>query len=140
MHTENRTLAIIKPSAVAAGETGKIISRIEAAGFRVVAMVHTTLSHREAGVFYGVHAGKPFYHELCGYLSSGPIVALALEQPQAVERFRALLGATDPASAAPGTLRKEFGRSLSFNAVHGSDAPETAAQEIAFFFAGREVL
>jgi nucleoside-diphosphate kinase len=138
MSTE-RTLAIIKPDAVRAGKSGPILTRIEEAGFTVRAMRLTHLSKREAEGFYAVHRTRPFFASLTDFMSSGPCVLLALEAPNAIQKWRALMGATDPAKAEPGTLRREFGTSIEHNATHGSDAPETAAFELGYFFRGMEL-
>lgn len=129
---------MIKPEAVAAGNMGKILDMIIDNGFRVVAMKYTRLSRQEAGTFYAVHKERPFYGELVEYMASGPIVAAILEKENAVQSFRDLIGATDPAQAAEGTIRKRFAESKAKNAVHGSDSDENAAIEGAFFFSGRE--
>jgi nucleoside-diphosphate kinase len=134
----NRTFTMIKPEAVAAGNTGKIIDMIIGGGYKVVAMKYTRLSREEAGTFYAVHRERPFYGELVDYMASGPIVAAILEKENAVASFRELIGATDPAQAAEGTIRKRFAESKAKNAVHGSDSDENAAIEGAFFFSGRE--
>jgi nucleoside-diphosphate kinase len=134
-----RTLAIIKPDAVAARHTGRIIQRIEAEGFQIRAMRLRHLSAREAEGFYAVHRERPFFGSLTSFMSSGPVVVLALEAPDAIRKWRTLMGATDPAKAEPGTLRKEFGQSIEQNATHGSDAQETAAFELGYFFAGVEL-
>ena len=133
-----RTFAIIKPDAVAAGFTGRILQRIEAEGFQIRAMRTVKLSKAEAEGFYAVHRERPFFASLTTFMSSGPAVVLALDAPDAIRKWRTLMGATDPAKADPGTLRKEFGRSIENNATHGSDAPETAAFEVGYFFAGVE--
>jgi nucleoside-diphosphate kinase len=133
------TFAIIKPDAVAAGSTGKIIQRIEEAGFQIRAMRLRTLSQRDAEGFYAVHRERPFFASLTKFMSSGPVVVLALQRPDAIKQWRALMGATDPAKAEAGTLRKEFGQSIENNATHGSDAPETAAFELSYFFPGVEL-
>ena len=133
------TFAIIKPDAVKAGHTGKIIQRIEEAGFRIRAMQLRHLSERDAQGFYAVHRERPFFASLTSFMSSGPVVVLALEAPDAIKKWRALMGATDPAKADAGTLRKEFGTSIEINATHGSDAPETAAFELGYFFPGVEL-
>jgi nucleoside-diphosphate kinase len=130
------TFAIIKPDAVKAGHVGKIIQRIEEAGFRICAMQLRSLSQRDAEGFYAVHRARPFFASLTAFMSSGPVVVLALEAPDAIKKWRALMGATDPAKAEAGTLRKEFGASIEHNATHGSDAPETAAFELGYFFPG----
>src|SRR5215213_831211 len=134
-----RTFAIIKPDAVASRYTGRIIQRIEEAGFTIRAMRLVHLSQREAEGFYAVHRERPFFASLTKFMSSGPAVVLALEAPDAVKKWRTLMGATDPAKAEAGTLRKEFGRSIKNNATHGSDAPETAAFELGYFFSGIEL-
>ena len=133
-----RTFAIIKPDAVRERMTGRIIQRIEDEGFQIRAMRLVNLSKPEAEGFYAVHRERPFFASLTAFMSSGPAVVLALEAPDAVKKWRALMGATDPAKADKGTLRKEFGRSIENNATHGSDAPETAAFELAYFFPGIE--
>ena len=136
----NKTFTMIKPEAVAAGHSGKIIDMIIAAGFKVKAMKLTQLSKDRAGKFYEVHKERPFYGELVDYMSGGPIVAMALEKDNAVADFRKLIGATDPAEAAEGTIRKRFAKSKGENAVHGSDSDENAALEIAFHFADAEIV
>lgn len=125
---------MIKPEAVAAGNSGAILDQIIKAGFRIVAMKKTALSGEIAGEFYEVHSERPFYGELCEYMSGGPIIAAILEKENAVADFRALIGATDPAEAADGTIRKNFATSKAENAVHGSDSDENAAIEGSFFF------
>jgi nucleoside-diphosphate kinase len=135
-----RTLAIIKPDAVGKKHAGAIIARIESAGFAVRAMRKLWLSKAEAEGFYAVHRGKPFFPSLTEFMSSGPVIVMALEADGAIKRWRDLMGATDPAKAAPGTLRAEFGGSIGENATHGSDAPETAAFEIGYFFSGVELI
>ena len=134
-----RTSAIIKPDAVKNGVTGRILARIEQEGFRVVAMRLQHLSKREAEGFYAVHSERPFFNGLTDFMSSGPCVLLCLEAPDAIKRWRTLMGATNPADAEAGTMRKEFGASIDNNATHGSDAPETAAFELGFFFRGMEL-
>jgi nucleoside-diphosphate kinase len=129
---------MIKPEAVAAGNMGKILDMIIDSGFKVIALKYTRLSRQEAGSFYAVHKERPFYGELVEYMASGPIVAAILERENAVPAFRELIGATDPAQAAEGTIRKRFAESKAKNAVHGSDSDENAAIEGAFFFSGRE--
>jgi nucleoside-diphosphate kinase len=131
-----RTLAIIKPDAVQRQLAGRIISRIEEAGFQIRAMRLVHLSDNEAEGFYAVHRERPFFKSLTTFMSSGPAVVLVLEAPDAIKKWRTLMGATDPAKADAGTLRKEFAESIERNATHGSDAPETAAYEIGYFFAG----
>lgn len=135
-----RTFAIIKPDAVAAGKAGQILARIEGAGFTVKAMRLQHLSKREAEGFYAVHRERPFFGELTDFMSSGPCVLLALEAPDAIKKWRTLMGATDPAKADAGTLRRDFGTSIGNNATHGSDAAETAAFELGYFFRGMESL
>ena len=135
----NRTFTMIKPDATAAGNTGKILDRIIGAGFSVRAMKWTRLSTADAEAFYAIHRERPFFGELVEYMTSGPIVAAILEKDNAVADFRDLIGATDPTKAAPGTIRADFADSIDANAVHGSDGPDTAAAEIAFFFAGMNV-
>jgi nucleoside-diphosphate kinase len=134
-----RTFAIIKPDAVTAGVTGRILARIEAEGFRIVAMRLQHLTKGEAEGFYAVHAARPFFGALTDFMSSGPCVLLCLEAEGAILKWRALMGATNPANAEPGTLRQEFGASIDNNATHGSDAPETAAFELGYFFRGLEL-
>jgi len=131
-----RTFAIIKPDAVAARHAGQIISRIESAGFQIRAMQMRSLTQKEAEGFYAVHRERPFFGSLTKFMSSGPVVVLALEAPDAIKKWRTLMGATDPGKAESGTLRKEFGTSIENNATHGSDAPDTAAFELGYFFAG----
>ena len=133
------TFAIIKPDAVKARHTGKIIQRIEEAGFQIRAMRLRHLTQQEAEGFYAVHKERPFFASLTRFMSSGPVVVLALEAPDAIKKWRTLMGATDPAKADAGTLRKEFGASIENNATHGSDAPETAAFELGYFFPGIEL-
>jgi nucleoside-diphosphate kinase len=132
---KEQTLAIIKPKAMKNGHTGPIITMIEKAGFSIKAILHRQLTSSEAKDFYGVHAERFFYDDLCNYMTSGPVLVMLLEKENAIRDYRTLMGATNPEEAAPGTLRKLFGESIDYNAVHGSDAPETAACEIAFFFA-----
>ena len=130
----NRTFTMIKPDAVADGNIGAITKMIEEAGFKIIAMKYTRLSEALAGQFYAVHKERPFYGELVEYMSSGPIVAAILEKENAVEDFRKLIGATNPAEAADGTIRKLFAKSIGENAVHGSDSDENAQIEGGFFF------
>jgi nucleoside-diphosphate kinase len=134
-----RTLSIIKPDAVAKNVIGEIYSRFEKAGLKIIAAKMKKLTREEAEGFYAVHRERPFFGELTDFMSSGPCVVLALEAPDAIRKWRDLMGATDPARAAEGTLRKEFGSSIERNATHGSDAPETAAFELAYFFRGMEL-
>src|SRR5579862_8973556 len=135
-----RTLAIIKPDAVERRLTGAILQRIEQAGFQIRAMRRVHLSKREAEGFYAVHRERPFFSSLTAFMSSGPAIVLVLEAADAIRKWRALMGATDPAKADPGTLRKEYAQSIERNATHGSDAPETAASEIGYFFAGIDLV
>jgi nucleoside-diphosphate kinase len=136
----SRTFAMIKPDAVQAGNAGKIIAHVQQAGFRILGMKLTQISRQQAEKFYEVHAARPFYGELVEFMSSGPSVVLALESENAVSKWRETIGATDPAEAADGTIRKLYAESKGKNAVHGSDADETAAAEIAFFFSGTELV
>jgi nucleoside-diphosphate kinase len=135
-----RTLAIIKPDAVKRRLAGKILQRIEDAGFSVRAMRRLHLSKQQAEGFYDVHRARPFFASLTDFMSSGPCVVLVLETDDAIRKWRTLMGATDPAKADAGTLRKEFAESIERNATHGSDAPETAAYEIGYFFAGMDLI
>jgi nucleoside-diphosphate kinase len=135
-----RTLAIIKPDAVAARRAGQILTRIEQAGFRILAMRLLRLSRPEAEGFYAVHRGKPFFESLCRFMSEGPVIVLALEAEDAIQKWRDLMGPTDPAKAPEGTLRRLFGANIERNAVHGSDAPETARFELGYFFPGIELV
>jgi nucleoside-diphosphate kinase len=134
------TFAIIKPDAVRSGHAGRILTRIEAAGFKIRALRMIRMSKREAEGFYYVHRERPFFGGLTDFMSSGPCLVMCLEAPDAIRKWRALMGATDPAKAEPGTLRKEFGASIDNNATHGSDAPETATFELSYFFRGMELL
>ena len=135
-----RTFSIIKPDATKRNLTGAIVAKFEEAGLRVIASKRIHLTKEQAGVFYGVHAERPFYDELCTFMSSEPIVAQVLEGEDAIAKNREVMGATDPAEAAAGTIRAEFAISKGENSVHGSDAPETAAEEIAYFFSGLELV
>jgi nucleoside-diphosphate kinase len=135
-----RTFSMIKPDATARNLTGKIIAKLEEAGLRVIAQKRVWMSRKQAEGFYGVHRGRPFFDELCDSMSSGPTVVQVLEGENAIARNREIMGATDPAKAAEGTIRKEFARSIGENSVHGSDAAETARQEIAYWFAEIEVV
>ena len=135
-----QTLAIIKPDAIAARHAGQIIQRIEEAGFQIRAMRMLHLSQREAEGFYAVHRERPFFGSLTKFMASGPVVVLALEAPDAILKWRSLMGATDPAKADAGTLRKTFGKSIENNATHGSDALETAAFELSYFFPGMQLV
>jgi nucleoside-diphosphate kinase len=134
----NRTFTMIKPDAVGAGNSGAITKMIEEAGFKIVSMKLTLLTPERAGQFYEVHKERPFYQDLCEYMSSGPIVPMILEKDNAVEDFRTLIGATNPQEAAEGTIRKLFAESISANAIHGSDSDENAQIEGAFFFSNIE--
>jgi nucleoside-diphosphate kinase len=134
----NRTFTMIKPDAFASGHTGSILKHIEAAGFKLIAVKLTKLSAEKAGEFYAVHKERPFYGELVAFMSSGPIVAAILEKDNAVEDFRKLIGATNPANAEEGTIRKIYAKSVGENAVHGSDSDENAAIEGNFFFSAFE--
>lgn len=133
-----QTLAIIKPDAVAGGRTGQILAHLEREGFRIRAARLVRLTEAQAGAFYEVHRGRPFYPELVTFMTSGPCMPLALERADAVTHYRTVIGATDPAEAAPGTIRKLYAESKGRNAVHGSDSDDNAAREIAFFFAESE--
>jgi nucleoside-diphosphate kinase len=135
----NRTLAIIKPDAIASGKSGAILAHLQREGFTVRAARLTRLSAAQAGAFYEVHRGRPFYDDLVGFMISGPCLPMALERADAVAHYRAVIGATDPAEAAEGTVRKLFAESKGRNAVHGSDSDENAAREIAFFFPEAEL-
>jgi nucleoside-diphosphate kinase len=137
--TTEKTFAIIKPDAVAKGVAGLILTRIEQAGFKVLGMRLTHLSKREAEGFYAVHRARPFFGSLTDFMSSGPCILMCLEAPDAILKWRTLMGATDPVKADAGTLRKEFGASIEHNATHGSDAPDTAAFEVGYFFRGMEL-
>ena len=135
-----RTLSIIKPDATKRNLIGKINSKLEEAGLRIIAQKRIHLSKAQAGVFYEVHAERPFYDELCEFMASEPVVVQVLEGEGAILKNREVMGATNPAEAAPGTIRAEFAESVGENSVHGSDAPETAALEISYFFAGLELV
>ena len=135
-----RTLSIIKPDATKRNLTGKINSKLEEAGLRIIAQKRIHLSKAQAGVFYEVHAERPFYDELCEFMASEPVVVQVLEGEEAILKNREVMGATNPAEAAPGTIRAEFAESVGENSVHGSDAPEPAAVEISYFFAGLELV
>ncbi len=134
-----RTLSIVKPDAVGRNLIGQILRKFEAAGLRIAAAKLIHLTAERAQGFYAVHKARPFFQGLCEYMSSGPIFVAVLEGDNAIAKNREVMGATDPAKAAPGTIRKEFGKDIEQNAVHGSDAPETAATEIAFFFKPDEI-
>jgi nucleoside-diphosphate kinase len=131
-----RTLSIIKPDAVKAGKAGRILSRIETSGFRIVALQMRHLTRAQAEGFYYVHKERPFFGSLCAFMSSGPCIPMVLEREDAIAKLREIMGATDPAKAAEGTIRKDFAASIEANAIHGSDAPETARFEIGYFFPG----
>jgi nucleoside-diphosphate kinase len=135
----NRTLAIIKPDAIASGKSGAILAHLQREGFTVRAARLARLSAAQAGAFYEVHRGRPFYDDLVAFMTSGPCLPMALERADAVAHYRAVIGATDPAEAAEGTVRKLFAESKGRNAVHGSDSDENAAREIAFFFPEAEL-
>ncbi|MBQ7524173.1 MAG: nucleoside-diphosphate kinase [Alphaproteobacteria bacterium] len=135
-----RTFSIIKPDATRRNLTGEINAMIEAAGFRIVAQKRIKATLEQAKKFYAVHSGKPFYDDLCAFLSSAPIVVQVLEKENAIADYRTLMGATNPANAGEGTIRKKFALSIDQNSVHGSDAPETAAAEIRFFFSETEIV
>jgi len=138
--TVERTLAIIKPDAVERGLAGEILSRIHAAKFQIVAIKSVRLTKAEAEGFYAVHRERPFFGELTDFMSSGKAVVMALEAENAISKWRDTMGATDPAKAAPGTIRRELGTSIQYNCTHGSDATQTAAFEIGYFFAGSELV
>ena len=135
-----RTFSIIKPDAVEAGNAGAVLGRLEGAGFRIVALRLRSLTRAEAEGFYHVHRERPFFASLCAFMSSGPCVTMVLEREGAIAGLREIMGATDPAKAAAGTIRKDFAASIERNAIHGSDAPETAAFEIGYFFPGLELI
>jgi len=139
MNPKERTLSIIKPDAMAQNIIGKIIDRFEEAGLRVVAARMVWMTKRQAEAFYAVHFGKPFFDGLVTYMSSGPVFVQVLEGPNAILKNREIMGATDPQKAAAGTLRRDFGKSFDANVAHGSDAPETARQEIRFFFSDMDI-
>jgi nucleoside-diphosphate kinase len=134
-----RTLTIIKPDAIEKRVAGKILARLEEEGFRIAAARMVRMDEREAGGFYAVHRARPFYGDLCRFMSSGPAIPMVLERAGAIAHLRKVMGATDPAKAEPGTIRKQFGESIERNAIHGSDAPETAAFEIGYFFPGLDL-
>jgi nucleoside-diphosphate kinase len=133
------TLAIVKPDAVAKGVTGEILTRVERAGFKMLALKLLHLSSEEAAGFYAVHRQRPFFASLCAFMTQGPSLVMVLEGENAIQRWRDLMGATDPAKAAPNTIRRDFASSIEANAVHGSDSPESAAFEIAYFFSALEL-
>jgi nucleoside-diphosphate kinase len=134
-----QTLAILKPDSVRRNLIGQILTQIEASGLNIRALRKLTLSRQQAEAFYDVHKERPFYTSLCDYMTSGPVVVAVLEGERAIERWRDLMGATDPAKAAEGTIRRKFGQNIEQNATHGSDAKETAAREIAFFFSAMDL-
>ena len=134
-----RTLAIIKPDAVASGAAGHILARIEEAGFKVLAIKMVHMSEADAAGFYAVHRERPFFKSLVSFMTQGPSIPIVLERDNAIQRWRDLMGATDPAKAAAGTIRKDFASSIEANATHGSDAPATAAFEIPYFFSSLEI-
>ncbi len=134
-----RTLGIIKPDAVAAGHAGEILTTIEREGFRILAMRMVRLTPAQAEGFYAVHRGKPFFQGLVKFMTEGPVIVIALERDDAIRKWREVMGATNPANAAEGTIRKRFGASIERNAVHGSDAPDTAQFELGFMFTGAEL-
>jgi Nucleoside diphosphate kinase len=136
----SRTLAIIKPDAVGAGNAGKVLAHLEAKGFRVIAARMTQLTSAQAGAFYDVHRERPFYPELVEFMTSGPVIPIALEREDAVATLREVIGATDPAEAAEGTVRKLYAESKGRNAIHASDSDENARIEISFFFSGSELV
>jgi len=135
-----RTLAMIKPDAVSRGDAGKILARYEQEGFSVLACKKTLLSRAEAEAFYAVHSERPFFNDLCSFMTSGPIYAVAMERDNAIAHLREVMGATNPEEAAEGTIRALYAENIERNSVHGSDAPETAAEELGFHFAGRDLL
>lgn len=134
-----RTLAIIKPDAVAKGVAGQVVTRIEQAGFTIVAAKLLHLAHDQAAAFYAVHRDKPFFRSLCEFMTQGPCLVMVLEGDGVIARWRDLMGATDFRKAAPGTIRADFASSIEANAVHGSDSPQSAAVEISYFFSGLEI-
>lgn len=135
-----RTLSIIKPDAVEAGHQGAIIKRLQEEGFTILALRQLTLTRRQAEGFYAVHKDRPFFAELCDFMTRGPIVVMALERDDAVQHYRKVIGATDPQKADPGTVRKQYGSNVSENAVHGSDSEENGRLECTYFFAGLELV
>jgi nucleoside-diphosphate kinase len=140
MATPERTLSIIKPDATRRNLTGRINAKFEDAGLRIVAQKRIRLTQDQAEAFYAVHRERPFFNDLVAFMLTGPVVVQVLEGPNAVAKNREIMGATNPANAAPGTIRKEFAESIEANSVHGSDSPENAAREIAFFFADVEIV
>ena len=139
MKTQQRTLAIIKPDAVKKNATGDILNSIHSSGFRIIGMRMMEITREQAEGFYAVHAGKPFFSSLCDFMSSGPIIVMALEKENAIAGWRKLMGATNPANAEQGTIRKKWAESIERNSVHGSDAEDTAKYELSYFFAGYEL-
>jgi len=139
MKTQQRTLAILKPDAVKRNATGDILNTIHANGFRIIGLRMLEITQEQAEGFYAVHAGKPFFTNLCEFMSSGPVIVLALEKENAIADWRKLMGATNPANAEEGTIRKKWAASIDHNAVHGSDAEDTARFELSYFFAGLEL-
>jgi nucleoside-diphosphate kinase len=135
-----RTFSIIKPDAVAAGQAGQILAMIQGAGFKILAMRMTRLTEAQAREFYGVHSARPFFGGLVKFMTEGPIVVMALEREDAIKGLREVMGATNPANAAEGTVRKRFATDIERNCIHGSDAPDTAEQELRFFFSGADLL
>ena len=135
-----RTFSILKPDAVAAGQSGEILAMIQQAGFKIVALRMTRLSRAQAQGFYAVHRERPFFNGLVEFMTEGPIIVMALEREDAVKKLREVMGATNPANAAEGTVRKRFATNIERNCIHGSDAPETAATELTFFFSTSELL
>ena len=135
-----RTFSIIKPDAVAAGQAGKILAMLEDAGFRILALRMTRLSQQQAEGFYAVHRERPFFPSLVKFMTEGPIIVMALEREGAIAKLREVMGATNPANAAPGTVRKQFAASIERNCIHGSDAAETAAVELGYFFPAVELV
>jgi len=140
MRTLQRTFSIVKPDAVGKNAAGAIIAMIQEAGFRILGMKMLEITKEQAEGFYAVHASKPFFNSLTGFMSSGPIVVMALEKENAIADLRKLMGATNPANAEPGTIRKEWAESIERNAIHGSDAEDTARFELSYFFAGYELI
>jgi nucleoside-diphosphate kinase len=140
LRVAERTFSIIKPDAVADGHASAILTEIDKAGFRIVAIRKESITKREAEGFYAVHSSKPFFADLTDFMASGPLFLMVLEKENAIADLRKLMGATNPANAEEGTIRKKFARSLGENAIHGSDAPDTAAFEIAYWFAGYELI
>ena len=135
-----RTFSIIKPDATRRNLTGKVNARFEEKGLRIVAQKRIWMSRKQAEQFYGVHKARPFFNDLCTFMTSGPVVVQVLEGDDAIAKNREIMGATNPANAAAGTIRKDFAESIEANSVHGSDSPETAAIEIAYFFSGTEIV